>query len=183
MKWQALLLSTLGFGLLAAAGPDPDACGDPAMPPPVEKISCGTWLEDLGCKWDSDYISCIQTCRRQKGMNRLIYHNHRYYDISVAEYDRIMNAEKKKQSARAEEFTVTATTTKTVAAIKATKKAGVHHTSKKTVVHHTSKKTAFETVFRTITHVARQPAVETGLVAIQTTDNKGCWTFRCHQCG
>lgn len=178
MKWQALLLSFFGFGLLAAAGfaPDPDACGDPAMPPPVKKISCGTWLEDLGCKWDSDFVSCIQTCRRQKGMNRLIYHNHRYYDISVAEYDRIMRAEENK-SAHASEFTVTATTTKTVAALKATKKAGVHHTSKKTSVHHTSKKTgvhhtskktASETVFRTITHVARQPAVET---AAQTSSD------------
>lgn len=164
MKWQALLLSIFAFAILAAAGPDD--CGDPMMPPPVKKISCGTFLEDLGCKWEHDFINCVQQCRRQKGKNRLIYHNHRYYDISVAEYDEIMKAEEKQSACASSESTVTATTTKTVAAIEATKKAG----------QITAKKTAFGTVFRTVTRVARQPSVETGLAATQTSSDLW-WTY------
>ncbi|KAG9578560.1 hypothetical protein KCU77_g13055, partial [Aureobasidium melanogenum] len=147
MKWLVLLLFTLSFGLLAAAGPDPDACGDPVMPPPVDKISCGDSLSDLGCKWASDYISCIQTCRRQKGLNRLIYHNHYYYDISVEEYDKIMDAEAK------------ASASKSTVKTKATKKAGASSTGKKS---------GFKTVTRTITHVARQPSVEAEVAGTQT---------------
>ncbi|KAG9594427.1 hypothetical protein KCU77_g6058, partial [Aureobasidium melanogenum] len=149
MKWLVLLLFTFSFGLLAAAGPDPDACGDPVMPPPVDKISCGDSLSDLGCKWYSDYISCIQRCRHQKSLNRLIYHNHRYYDISVQEYDKIMDAEAKASACK----------TKTAVATKATKKAGASSTGKKS---------GFKTVTRTITHLARQPSLEAEVAGTQT---------------
>ncbi|KAG9518493.1 hypothetical protein KCV07_g5454, partial [Aureobasidium melanogenum] len=147
MKWLVLLLFTFSFGLLAAAGPDPDACGDEVMPPPVDKISCGDSLSDLGCKWYSDFISCIQTCRHQKGLNRLIYHNHRYYDISVEEYDKIMDAEAK------------ASASKSTVKTKATKKSGASSTGKKS---------GFKTVTRTITHVARQPSAEAEVAGTQT---------------
>lgn len=147
MKLLALLLVTISFGLLAAANPDPDACGDPAMPPPVDKTSCGDFLSDLGCKWDSDFISCVQRCRREKGLDRLIYHNHRYYDITVEEYDRIMAAEEKAAACR----------TKTALKTKTTKKADASSTGKKTGASTTSKKSGFKTVTRTITHVARWP--------------------------
>ncbi|KAG9650728.1 hypothetical protein KCU95_g14365, partial [Aureobasidium melanogenum] len=151
MKWLVLLLFTFSFGLLAAARPDPDACGDKVMPPPVDKISCGDSLSDFGCKWYSDYISCIQTCRHQKGLNKLIYHNHRYYDISVEEYDRIMDAEEKASACK----------TKTAVKTKTTKRKTAGASS-------TGQETGFKTVTRTITHVARQPSVEAELVGTQT---------------
>lgn len=140
MKLLALLLLTFSFSLLATAKPDPDACGDPAMPAPVDKVSCGDFLSDLGCKWHSDRISCIQRCRHQKGLNRYIYHNHRYYDITVEEYDKIMAVEEKASACKSK--TAGATKTKT------TKKHGASSTGKSS---------GFKTVTRTITHVARWP--------------------------
>ncbi|KAH0363860.1 hypothetical protein KCU65_g7206, partial [Aureobasidium melanogenum] len=144
MKWFTLLLVTISFGLLAAAKPDPD-CGDPHRPWPVEELTCGDSLSDLGCKWHSDKVACIQRCRHQKGLNRYIYHNGRYYDITVEEYDRLMAAEDCKSK--------TAVKTKT----KTTKKHGATKTTKKAIASSTSKETGFKTVTRTITHVARWP--------------------------
>ncbi|KAK6002775.1 hypothetical protein QM012_001525 [Aureobasidium pullulans] len=160
MKWQTSLLPILSFGLLASA--DPEDCGDPMMPQPVHKISCGTWLEDLGCKWSHDFVDCVQTCRRQKGLNRLIYHNHHYYDISEAEYDEIIKAKEKQQSASCVSSEYGATVT-----VEATKAGSVDHTTTR------KQTTGFETVIRTITHAARQPPAvsETAAAATQTSSD------------
>jgi hypothetical protein len=152
MKVQTLFLSTMGFDAMAKAG-HPDNEG---IKP--SQVSCGDHSEDVKCGWqswfessplmadrDDNYVSCIQVCRHRNGLNRLIYHNDRYLDMSLEEFDEYLKAEESG-------FNATIASTATVTKVAATVTVGGQSTS-----------SGFKTVFRTVSSAA-QPSDDASVI-------------------
>jgi hypothetical protein len=169
MKKQALLLSLFGFGATAMAT-IPDGAGMEPL-----KITCGSWLRDKKCAWDAtmeqhlwadheeEFVQCIMSCRHEHGLRRLIYHQGRYFDISLEEYDGMLKAG---TSASVSAAVVTVTETAAAAAAAPTRTLiwdGPHSSA-------LPGSSDFKTVIRTVTKSAAQASGAADVSVLETRD-------------
>lgn len=115
-------------------------------------VKCGrsSWLEKIEDPLNSDrmdaYVACVQSCRKDNGLNRLIFYKGKYLDMSLEEYDEwIRNGAESKSAA-----STAATSTTSEAGAKTVTKADNVTTSWDGHI----KSTGFKTSFRTISSSA-----------------------------
>lgn len=152
------------------------------------KCGMGSWLEKITDPLNSDrmdaYVACIQSCRKENGLNRLIFYKGKYLDMSLEEYDEwIRNGADSKSAASAAaasttteaEATVTvwtnlATTNQPPPSVKAGAKTTSKVTANTTSWDDKVKSTSFQTSFRTVSSSAPQASGSVLLGERSTTE-------------